>query len=153
VGFLTLAGFMLSLPTLGMSMGLHVWTSSVTGGVVDARFIALVDTALESPLGQIAMIPMLAWIANSAPRQLKATYFAIMASFTNLALSASQLGTKYVNQWYTITREIRDPATQVVETVANYSDLTALLATVIAIGLVMPLSGLYLAKRLGWQSA
>ena len=153
VGFLTLAGFMLSLPTLGMSMGLHVWTSSVTGGVVYARFIALVDTALESPLGQIAMIPMLAWIANSAPRQLKATYFAIMASFTNLALSASQLGTKYVNQWYTITREIRDPATQVVETVANYSDLTALLATVIAIGLVMPLSGLYLAKRLGWQSA
>jgi len=43
--------------------------------------------ALESPLGQIAMIPMLAWIANSAPANLKATYFAVMASFTNLALS------------------------------------------------------------------
>ena len=47
--------------------------------MVDARFIALVDTALESPLGQIAMIPMLAWIANSAPEKLKATYFAVMA--------------------------------------------------------------------------
>ena len=31
------------------------------------RFIALIDTALESPLGQIAMIPMLAWIARCAP--------------------------------------------------------------------------------------
>ena len=40
----------------------------------------LIDTALESPLGQIAMIPMLAWIARSAPPNLKATYFAVMAS-------------------------------------------------------------------------
>lgn len=153
IGFLTLAGFVLSLPTLGMSMGMHVWTAQVTGGVVDARFIALVDTALESPLGQIAMIPMLAWIANAAPSNLKATYFAVMASFTNLALSAGQLGTKYVNQWFTITREIKDPATQVVHTAANYSELTPLLVTVIVLGLVMPLSGLWLAKRLGWQSA
>ena len=53
-------------------------------------------------LGQIAMIPMLAWIANSAPANLKATYFAIMASFTNLALSFSQLGT------YTIVAQICD---------------------------------------------
>ena len=153
IGFLTLAGFVLSLPTLGMSMGMHVWTAQITGGVVDARFIALVDTALESPLGQIAMIPMLAWIANAAPSNLKATYFAVMASFTNLALSAGQLGTKYVNQWFTITREVKDPATQVVQTAANYSELTPLLVTVIVLGLVMPLSGLWLAKRLGWQSA
>ena len=153
IGFLTLAGFVLSLPTLGMSMGMHVWTAQVTGGVVDARFIALVDTALESPLGQIAMIPMLAWIANAAPSNLKATYFAVMASFTNLALSAGQLGTKYVNQWFTITREVKDPATQVVQTAANYNELTPLLVTVIVLGLVMPLSGLWLAKRLGWQSA
>jgi len=104
-------------------------------------------------LGQIAMIPMLAWIANAAPSNLKATYFAVMASFTNLALSAGQLGTKYVNQWFTITREIKDPATQVVQTAANYSELTPLLVTVIVLGLVMPLSGLWLAKRLGWQSA
>ena len=88
VGFLTLAGIVLALPIVGMYYGLHEWTAAMTGGVVDARFIALVDTALESPLGQIAMIPMLAWIANSAPANLKATYFAVMASFTNLALSA-----------------------------------------------------------------
>ena len=42
---------------------------------------------------------------------LKATYFAVMASFTNLALSLSQLGTKYLNQIFIVTREVRDPAT------------------------------------------
>ena len=67
-------------------------------GVVDARFIAILDTAIESPLGQISMIPMLAWIAKNAPPHLKATFFAVMASFTNLALSAASLGTKYLNQ-------------------------------------------------------
>ena len=81
IALLTIAGAVLSLPNIAMFYGFHEWTAKLTGGVVDARFIALIDTALESPLGQIAMIPMLAWIANSAPQQLKATYFAIMAAF------------------------------------------------------------------------
>ena len=52
--FLTLAGIILSLPNLGLYDGLHHWNSSLTGGMVDARFIAIINTALESPLGQIA---------------------------------------------------------------------------------------------------
>ncbi|RPI41895.1 MAG: hypothetical protein EHM59_19130, partial [Betaproteobacteria bacterium] len=59
VGALTVFGTLLSLPTLALYYGVHHWTSAMTGGVVDARFIAIVNTALESPLGQIAMIPML----------------------------------------------------------------------------------------------
>jgi len=114
VGFLTIAGTLLALPIIGMYYGLHVWTARLTGGLVNAHTIALIDTALESPLGQIAMIPMLAWIANSAPANLKATFFAVMASFTNLALSASQLGTKYLNQLFIVTREVRDAATQAI---------------------------------------
>src|SRR5690606_24590981 len=106
VGFLTAVGTVLSLPIIGLYYGLHEWTAPLTGGVVDARFIVIVNTALESPLGQIAMIPMLAWIANSAPASLKATYFAVMASFTNLALSTSQLGTKYLNQAFVVSREV-----------------------------------------------
>jgi hypothetical protein len=153
VGFLTLASFVLSLPTLGMSMGLHHWTAAMTGGVVDARFIAVIDTALESPLGQIAMIPMLAWIANAAPAHLKATYFAVMASFTNLALSAASLGTKYVNQLFTLEREVRDPATQAITVAANYQSLTPLLLTVIALGVLMPVVAIVVVKRLGWRSA
>lgn len=153
VGFLTLAAFVLALPILGMVHGLHEWTARVTGGVVDARFIALVDTALESPLGQISMIPMLAWIANSAPPRLKATFFAVMASFTNLALSLSQLGTKYLNQAFVVTREVKDPATGALQTPADYSQLPELLAWQIGLGLVLPFAAIAVAKLTRWRSA
>jgi hypothetical protein len=136
---LTVVGSLLALPSLGMYHGLHEWTAARTGGVVDARFIALIDTALESPLGQIAMIPMLAWIANSAPAHMKATYFAVMASFSNLALSAAQLGTKYLNQVYMVTREVRDRASGAVKVPQDYSELGALLVAAIAIGFLVPL--------------
>jgi hypothetical protein len=153
IGSLTIAGTLLSLPIIGMYFGLHEWTASVTGGVVDARFIAVIDTALESPLGQIAMIPMLAWIANSAPERLKATFFAVMASFTNLALSASQLTTKYMNQIFTVTREVKDPATSHITVPADYSELGALLITVTLIGLVLPLLSIAIIKRTRFRNA
>jgi hypothetical protein len=146
VGFLTLAVTVLSLPIVGMYYGLHEWTAAHTGGIVDARFIALVDTALESPLGQIAMIPMLAWIANSAPSRLKATFFAVMASFTNLALSASQLGTKYLNQIFTVTREVRDPATEAVLVPADYSELGDLLITTTSLTFALPMAAILLVR-------
>lgn len=146
VGTLAILSTVFALPTLGMYYGLHHWTSAMTGGVVDARFIALVDTAVESPLGQLAMIPMLAWIARSAPENLKATYFAVMASFTNLALSASQLGTKYLNQLFVVTREVRDPTTGLVKVAANYTELGPLLMTCLAIGLLLPFSAVAFVK-------
>lgn len=152
-GFLTLVGTLLSLPTVGMYFGLHEWTAAHTGGVVDQRFIALIDTALESPLGQIAMVPMLAWIANSAPTHLKATFFAVMASFSNLALSLSNLGTKYMNKIYTVTREVKDPTNGAITTAADYSQLGSLLLTVILIGLILPFLAIAIAKMFRWRSA
>jgi len=153
VGFLTVVGTILSLPIVGMYYGLHEWTARMTGGVVDARFIALVDTALESPLGQISMIPMLAWIANSAPANLKATFFAVMASFTNLALSFSQLGTKYLNEIFVVTREVRDQATGAILTPADYSQLGDLLITQTVIGLALPFSAILFAMVTKFKSA
>ena len=153
VAFLTIVGTVLSLPILGMYYGLHEWTAARTGGIVDARFIALVDTALESPLGQIAMVPMLAWIARSAPDNLKATYFAVMASFTNLALSASQLGTKYLNQLFTVTREVQDPVSKAIKVPADYSQLGDLLLTSTVLGLVLPLAAILLIKLTRFRSA
>ncbi|MCU0842775.1 MAG: hypothetical protein MUC79_13810 [Thiobacillaceae bacterium] len=153
VGFLTLTGFFLALPILGMVHGLHEWTAARTGGVVDARFIVLVDTALESPLGQIAMIPMLAWIANSAPAHLKATFFAVMASFTNLALSASQLGTKYLNEFYVVERQILDPATHQLVKPADYGALPDLLAVNIGLGLLLPFAAILLVRMSRLRSA
>ena len=152
VGFLTLLGALLSLPYVGMVFGLHHWTAAATGGVVDARFIALVNTALESPLGQIAMIPMLAWIANSAPAHLKATYFAVMASFTNLALSASALGTKYLNQVYIVSREVRDQS-GAVTTPADYSQIGELLIVQLIMALGLPFAAIALIRLLRLRSA
>jgi hypothetical protein len=153
VGFLTVAGTILALPIVGMYYGLHEWTAGHTNGVVDARFIALIDTALESPLGQIAMIPMLAWIANSAPEKLKATFFAVMASFTNLALSAAQLGTKYLNQAYTVTREVKDAASGAITVPADYSQLGHLLVLATVIGFVLPLAAIVFVKLSRFRNA
>ena len=144
---LTLAAGLLSLPNIGLYYGIQEWTAALTGGVVDAHFIALIDTALESPLGQIAMIPMLAWIAQNAPPHLKATFFAVMASFTNLALSASSLSTRYMNEIYTVTREVRDRVTDVIEIGADYSQLGMLLITASLIGLCLPLLTVWLIQR------
>lgn len=152
VGFLTLLGGCLSLPYVGMYFGLHQWTAAATGGVVDARFIALVNTALESPLGQIAMIPMLAWIANSAPAHLKATYFAVMASFTNLALSASSLGTKYLNQIYVVSREVRDKS-GAVSVPADYSQLGELLIVQLILAVGLPFAAIAIIRLLRLRSA
>jgi BT1 family protein len=153
VGFLTIVGTVLSLPIIGLYYGLHDWTMAMTGGVVDARNIVIVNTALASPLGQIAMIPMLAWIANSAPRNLKATYFAVMASFSNLALSAGQLGTKYLNQAYVVERQIKDPATGVIKVAADYSQLGELLIVAIILGLLLPFAAILAARALGLKWA
>lgn len=150
--WLSVAQLIIALPNIGMSMGLHEWTARMTGGVVDARFIGIADTALESPLAQIAMIPMLAWIAQTAPQNLKATYFAVMASFTNLALSAAQLGTKYLNQIFVLAREVRDPVTQQITTAANYADLTPTLVWVASLGLLIPLATIALIRLRGLRS-
>jgi hypothetical protein len=143
---LTLASGLLALPNIGLYYGIQEWTSARTGGVVDARFIAVLDTAIESPLGQIAMIPMLAWIAKNAPAHLKATFFAVMASFTNLALSASSLATKYLNEVLVVAREVRDRQTDAVITPADYSNLGTLLIVVALIALIAPLIAVYVIQ-------
>lgn len=144
---LTVALGLLYLPNIALYYGVQNWTAAVTGGVVDARFIALVDTALESPLGQVAMIPMLSWIANSAPKDLKATYFAVMAAFVNLALSLSQLLTKLLNQSFIVTREVRDLTTGSITVPADYSELGGLMWLVMILSLALPLSAIFIAKR------
>ena len=147
VVLLTLAAGVLALPNIGLYYGVQNWTARLTGGVVDARFIAIIDTTLKSPLGQVAMIPLLTWIARNAPVDLKATFFAVMASFTNLALSASSLLTKYMNQIFLVTREVKDRATGAFEVPADYSQLGWLLITVALIGVLAPLLTVLVVQR------
>lgn len=132
-GLLSAMGLVFALPTVGMYYGLHNWTAQLTGGWIDARFIALVNTALESPLGQVAMIPSLAWTASIAPRHLKATFFAVISSFANVALSASWLGTKYLNQVWPVER-------------GEYGNLGAILIVAAIIGFSAPIIAIIIAK-------
>ena len=50
VGLTIAAGF-LALPNIGLYYGIHQWSARLTGGVVDAHFIAIIDTTLESSAG------------------------------------------------------------------------------------------------------
>jgi len=121
------AATILYLPNIGLFYGLHTWLG------VSARTLALIDTTISAPLGQLTMVPMLVLIARTAPRGAEATMFAIMASLMNLALSASELFTRYLNTAYAVTQE-------------DYSNLGRLMITVLAIGLV-PLLALPVLRR------
>lgn len=129
---LTVIGTILALPTVGMYYGLHQWTDAQFG--FGARTIALVDTAVSSPFLQLSMIPMLTLIAVNAPAGRRATWFALMASLMNLALSAAGLFTKYLNRLFVIPR-------------GQYDALGDLMTTTLAIGLVVPLIVIALAGR------
>ncbi|MCQ0093840.1 hypothetical protein [Roseovarius sp. M141] len=144
---LTLIAGVLALPNIALYYGIQDITAPLTWGIVDARFIAVLDTAAESPLSQIALIPMLAWIARNAPSNLKATFFAVMASFTNLALSASALGTKYLNEVFIVTREVTDRQTGVVTVPADYSQLGILLIVVGVLTVTLPLATIAIVQR------
>jgi hypothetical protein len=121
------AGTILYLPNIGLFYGLHEWLG------ISARSLALIDTTISAPLNQLAMVPMLVLIAKTAPVGGEATMFAIMASLMNLALSASQLFTRYLNEAFAVTQQ-------------DYSNLGRLMVTVGAVGLV-PLLALPLLWR------
>jgi hypothetical protein len=127
LAWVIVAGTILYLPNIGLFYGLHEWLG------VSARTLAFVDTTISAPLTQLAMVPMLVLIARTAPRGAEATMFAIMASLMNLALSASELFTRYLNTAFAVTQE-------------DYSRLGALMITVVLIGLV-PLLALPLLRR------
>jgi K+-sensing histidine kinase KdpD len=74
-------------------------------------------------------------VANSAPANLKATYFAVMASFTNLALAASQLGTVYLNRFFVVKR-------------GDYAELGELMIVTAVITLAVPLAAVALVRAL-----
>jgi hypothetical protein len=125
--WLTLAGGVLSLPTIGLYYGLHHWTEAQFG--FGARTIALIDTAASSPFAQLGMVPLLTLVAYYAPPGQHATWFALMASLMNLALVAGSLQTKYLNMVFTVGR-------------GDYGELGALLITATLVGVALPLLAL-----------
>ena len=80
---------------------------------------------------------MLTLVAIYAPEGRKATWFALMASFMNIALGAARLLTKYLNEIFVVTREIKQNG--IVVTHADYSQLGILMWVVIVVGFVVPI--------------
>ncbi|MGH7832889.1 MAG: MFS transporter [Candidatus Binatia bacterium] len=125
--WVVIAGTILYLPSIGLFYGANEWLG------ISARTFAFIDTTISAPLAQLTMVPMLVLIAKTAPRGAEATMFAIMASLMNLALSASELLTRYLNTVFDVTQE-------------DYSNLGRLMITVGIISL-LPLVALPLLRR------
>lgn len=129
--FLTIIGTLLSLPIVAMYYDIHTMLG------FDARTVALVDTAMASPFDYIAQVLMLTLVAIYAPEGKKGTWFALMASLMNIALSAGGLFTKYLNQLFVVSREVVTDG--VITTAQDYSELGSLLWVVVIIGFVVPI--------------
>ena len=129
--FLTVIGTLLSMPIVAMYYDIHTMLG------FDARTVALVDTAMASPFDYIAQVLMLTLVAIYAPEGKKGTWFALMASLMNIALSAGGLFTKYLNQVFVVSREVVTDG--VITTAQNYTELGSLLWVVIIIGFVVPI--------------
>src|SRR5262249_35052193 len=120
-------GAVLLLPNIGLFYGVHTWLG------ISARTIAVIDTTITAPLVQLAMVPMLILIARTAPPGNQGTMFAIMASLMNLALSARDLFTRYLNEAYAVTQQ-------------DYSNLGRLMLTVGVLSLI-PLVAIPFLRR------
>jgi hypothetical protein len=130
--WIAVAGTLLSLPNIGLVYGLHHWTEAVFG--FGARSIAIVDAAASSPFAQLSMIPLLTLTAYYAPPGHRATWFALMASLMNLALVASQLQTKYLNDVFVVAR-------------GQYQQLGPLLNWSVALSFIIPVGAIALFGR------
>ncbi len=129
--FLTIIGTLLSMPIVAMYYDVHIWLG------VDARTVALVDTAISSPFNYISQVLMLTLVAIHAPEGKKGTWFALMASLMNIALAAAGLLTKYLNKVFVVSREVMTDG--VVTSTQNYTELGSLLWIVIGVGFVIPI--------------
>ncbi len=129
--WMTVIGSVLSMPILALHSGLHSLVC------LDARTVAIVDTAIASPFDYIAGVLMLTLVAIYAPEGNKGTWFALMASLMNLALNAGGLLSKYINNIFVITREISENGKIV--TPANYDELGIIMWIVIIFGFIIPI--------------
>jgi hypothetical protein len=130
--WLTILGTLLAVPSLALVYRLDLVTERLVG--LDARDIALIDAAAASPLVHLSMIPLLTLIAVYAPSGHRATWFALMASLMNLALTAGALGTKYLNLVFHVNR-------------GEYEHLPMLVVAAVVLGFVLPVAAILALGR------
>ena len=127
--WIVVAGTVLALPNIALVYGVHHWTEAAFG--FGARSIAFIDAAVSSPFVQLSMVPLLTLTAYYAPPGHRATWFALMASLMNIALVASQLQTKYLNDIFVVGR-------------GHYTELGPLLIWAVALSFIIPVAAIAL---------
>ena len=127
--WIAVASAVLAFPNIALVYGVHQWTETVFG--FGARTIAFVDAAASSPFVQLSMVPLLTLTAYYAPPGHRATWFALMASLMNIALVASQLQTKYLNEIFVVER-------------GQYAELGPLLIWAVALSFIIPVGAIAL---------
>jgi len=105
------------------------------------KTVAIIDTAVESPFAQLSMIPLLTLIAIYAPEGKRATWFALMASLMNLALTGGGLLTKYLNEIFPVSRQIIENGKIIVP--MNYSNIGILMIIVTVLNITIPVATIY----------
>jgi len=105
------------------------------------KSVAIIDTALSSPFEQLSMIPLLTLIAIYAPEGKRATWFALMASLMNLALTTGGIFTKYLNEFFVVSREVVENGKVIMP--QDYSKLGVLMIIVTVINVVIPILTIY----------
>jgi hypothetical protein len=130
--WIAVAGTVLSLPNIALVYSVHHWTEAHLG--FGARTIAFVDAAAASPFTQLSMVPLLTLAAYYAPPGHRATWFALMASLMNIALIASQLQTKYLNDIFVVGR-------------GQYSELGPLVISAVTLSFIIPVGVIALLGR------
>jgi hypothetical protein len=127
--WIAVANTVLSLPNIALIYGVHQWTEAVFG--FGARSIAIVDAAASTPFAQLSMAPLLTLTAYYAPPGHRATWFALMASLMNIAVVASQLQTKYLNDIFVVGR-------------GQYAQLGLLMIWAVTLSFVIPVGAIAL---------
>lgn len=131
IWLLTAIAVLLLMPMLLLAHGVHHWTAAHIG--LGPRSLALIDEAAQSPLALLATVPLLALVAVHAPRDHRATWFAVIASLMSLAIVAGQLLTKYLNMLFPVER-------------GAYEHLPALVTSVVIVSAALPLGALALTR-------
>src|SRR6516225_7703287 len=130
--WIAVAATVLSLPNIALIYGVHQWTEAVFG--FGARSIAVVDAAASTPFAQLSMVPLLTLTAYYAPPGHRATWFALMASLMNIAVVASQLQTKYLNEIFVVGR-------------GQYAELGPLLIWAVVLSFIIPVGAALFGRR------
>jgi len=133
--WLTVITTILFLPIIGLYYGIPQSMG------LSPKTVAIIDTALESPFAQLSMIPLLTLIAIYAPEGKRATWFALMASLMNLALTAGGLFTKYLNEIFVVSRKVVQNGHVVMP--QDYSNLGILMIIVTVLNVTIPIVTIY----------